>query len=141
MYFAGNRKVSEEYRKRLSHTKLTGTINGRHIEGYEQSPGFFNWTSFGQSGRKTKTFGLFSVEAAALNELVKAKGNVEKAIKNLSKATYGSESIEFLKKNKINLFLTKKPGTLYKVDIPGKDVMLDEDKRGLRSQKKAFKTL
>ena len=136
LYFAGDRKVSEEYRERLSHIarrEYVGTINGRRLEGKEFNPGIFDWTLFSPSGRKMK-LGIFSPKATALNELVKTEGNIEKAIKNL-KNYATDEPIKFLKKNKINLPV-KKLGSLFKVDIPDADVLLDEDK-SYRRQKKS----
>ncbi len=143
LYFAGDRKVSEEYRERLSHApvrEVVGTINGRRLEGKEFSNGIFDWTLFSPSGRKMK-LGLFSTKATALNELVRTEGNVEEAIKNLR--NYATdEPMKFLKKNTINLPITfKKPGTLFKVDIPDADVMLDEQKTFAEQSSKVRKAL
>lgn len=124
LYFAQNRDVSEGYRTKLSRNEAVIDINGKLIQ-----------TS------NLIGSGLTGAEYEAAYQLFLEDGDVEAAIDSLSDDLKEAESnqyrneiqqqhrdaIALLKDGKIKIS-DKSPGSLFQVEIPDEDVMLDEQK-------------
>ncbi|MBO6292009.1 MAG: hypothetical protein J6N51_07120 [Selenomonas sp.] len=141
LYFAKERSVSEGYREQLS--KYLPTIR---INGYEVTKKPSGWTALldAQTG-ETEFIGKNTIEGAALEAFTEAKGDLGEAEKYLiekygeAKKRYIDEAIDFLREE--NVELLEKPGSLFQVEIPDEDVMLDEQKKFDEQPEKVQKAL
>lgn len=128
LYFAGDKQISENYKRVLSAGKGEVTINDKPVK-------ISGWNF---DSKQLKDAGLNEAEISAIAAIswVEASGKnystnqavVDEAIKLMENATNEDDiaGLELLKSGAVVYNATK--GTLFQVEIPDEDVMLDEQK-------------
>ena len=131
LYFAQDRNVAENYRKKLTNRAEPLVIEIGGVK-YETSLRGKFWRFYNEN----RYVGNDALELA-LNRIRVAGGNIDNAIRNAKNnlAIYeGSpsekiyrEEVKLLEENRDNI-IAEKPGSVFEADIPENDVLLDEQK-------------
>lgn len=141
LYFAGDKQISENYKRVLSAGKGEVTINDKPVK-------ISGWNF---DSKQLKDAGLNEAEISAIAAIswVEASGKnystnqavVDEAIKLMENATNEDDiaGLELLKSGAVVYNATK--GTLFQVEIPDNDVMLDEQKAFNEQPEKVQKAL
>ena len=138
LYFAKMREVSEGYREWLTGGATSVSINGeRFIRSLNR------WV-LDDGNYESESYEIDSAEGTALEELEKANWDVAKAIDALNDDSvyypaFAAKAIAFLQNNSFEVL--EQPGSLFQVEIPDEDVMLDEQKNLSEQPEKVRKAL
>ena len=130
LYFAQKERIARGYRARLSHTDPDEAPKNITIDGtkYRNTEGVWNDVA------TDTVYDVDTYQDIALNAIANESGNVEAAINVLKKDTYYDknvldQAIQFIEQgNAIDFEIEISEGSVFEVDIPNDDVLLDEDK-------------
>ena len=119
LYFSQDKSIAQGYRKHLAETAVT--INGNKFKRDSQK-----WY-LDNGSKESISYDLTSPEGRALDIFMYTNGNTGMAIDLINKFYGGNkEYIAFLKNNDLQKY--ENSGSLFEVDVPENDVLLDEQK-------------
>ena len=126
LYFAGDRDISEWYRRKLSKSQQKVTLDGQELTQYDNNParGYLYTLLDSNSFDTDKTISDLEERIRAIEEWNARPGVATYAREmNQQHAVVAQQALDFLRNGVLDVQRSK--GQLFKVDIPESDVLLD----------------
>lgn len=130
LYFAASERVAKGYRERLSHIDPDEAPKSIIIDGTKYRTVDGIW----ENATTNQIYDIDSYQDIAFNAVANEEGDVKSALKNLKKDTYYNKdvlakAIELLEQaDALDYQVEISEGSVFEVDIPENDVLLNEEK-------------